>query len=128
MRSLTNTLRALALSAAIGIAMLAWQAGHAPPRLVLNADGSVMTFNGKPVARHGAFWVNLAILVISSLIQYALAPKPPKPKPAALEDFDIPQAQMGPPFAMIFGEVLDEAPTVGWYGALTNKPIKKGKK
>ena len=76
----------------------------------------------------GELFTQLAILVVSALIQYALAPKPPKPKPAALEDFDIPQAVQGAPFAMIFGEVLDESPTVAWYGALTSKPIKKGKK
>ena len=128
MRSLTNSLRALALSAAIGIAAFAWQAGAQPPAVVLNADGTPLLFNGKPVHRERTFWWDLAILVVSSLSQYALAPKPPKPKPAALEDFDMPQAVQGAPFAMIFGEVLDESPTVAWFGELTPRPIKKGKK
>ena len=73
-------------------------------------------------------WVQLILLVVSYIVSAALAPKPPKPKSAALEDFDMPQAVQGAPFAMIFGEVLDESPTVAWFGELTPRPIKKGKK
>lgn len=117
MRRLHNTLRSLALCAAIGVSVFAWRAGVEPPERIIVA--------GKTVVRQEAgFWVQLAILVISSLIQYALAPKPPKPKPASLEDFDIPQTEAGAPFAMFFGENLDESAVVAWYGSLSSKPIK----
>ena len=69
------------------------------------------------------FW-----MVVNTIIQYALAPKPPRRKPASLQDFDIPQAVQGAPFAMIFGEVEDKSPVVAWFGDLSSKPIKKGKK
>lgn len=66
----------------------------------------------------------LIVLVVSSLISYALAPKPPKPKPAALEDFDIPVAEQGRPVPVIFGTVLVKGPNVLWYGDLRSTAIK----
>lgn len=76
------------------------------------------------------FWVQLIILVISYAISTALAPKPPKPKPAAIEDFDIPVAEQGRPIPVIFGTVLITGPNVMWYGDLrtTAITVKGGKK
>jgi len=65
-----------------------------------------------------AFWVQLAILVITTLISYALAPKPPKSKPPSLEDFDVPTAESGRPIPVVFGEVTVTGPNVVWYGDL----------
>ena len=48
-------------------------------------------------------WVQLILLVVSYIVSAALAPKPPKPKPAALEDFDIPVAEQGRPVPVVFG-------------------------
>lgn len=124
MRRLHNTLRSLALCAAIGVAVLTWRISVAPPHVLTDAHGQPVLYKGKPVVQQRAFWAQLALLVISSLIQYALAPKPPKPKPASLEDFDIPQTEAGAPFAMFFGENLDESAVVAWYGSLSSKPIK----
>lgn len=72
----------------------------------------------------------LIVLIVSSLISYALAPKPPKPKPAALEDFDIPVAEQGRPVPVIFGTILSTGPNVLWYGDLRSTAIKEkgGKK
>ncbi len=72
----------------------------------------------------------LIVLVVSSLISYALAPKPPKPKPAALEDFDIPVAEQGRPVPVIFGTMQVTGPNVLWYGDLRTTAIKEkgGKK
>lgn len=72
----------------------------------------------------------LIVLIVSSLISYALAPKPPKPKPAALEDFDIPVAEQGRPIPVVFGTVLLTGPNVLWYGDLRTTAIKEkgGKK
>lgn len=76
------------------------------------------------------FLVQLAVLVVTSLISAALAPKPPKPKPAALQDFDIPVAEQGRPIPVVFGTVLVTGANVIWYGDLSTTPIKSkgGKK
>lgn len=72
----------------------------------------------------------IAVLVVSALVARALAPKPPMPKPAALEDFDVPVAEKGRPVPVVFGTVLITGPNVLWYGDLSTQPIKKkgGKK
>ena len=49
-------------------------------------------------------WVQIAILVASYLIQYATAPKPKKPKPAAFADFDFPRADEGTEKSVLFGQ------------------------
>lgn len=76
------------------------------------------------------FVFQLALLVVSYFVSAALAPKPPKPKPAALEDFDIPVAEQGRPVPVVFGAVLITGPNVLWYGDLRVTPIQKkgGKK
>lgn len=72
----------------------------------------------------------IAVLLVSALIATALAPKPPTPKPAALQDFDVPVAEQGRPVPVVFGSVLVTGPNVLWYGDLRSTPIKKkgGKK
>ncbi len=76
------------------------------------------------------FWVQVILLVVSLVISYALRPKPVVPKPAALEDFDIPMAELGRAISVVFGEIILKSPSVMWYGDLKNKAIKKkgGKK
>lgn len=76
------------------------------------------------------FWVQVILLVVSLVISYALRPKPVVPKPAALEDFDIPMAELGRAVPVVFGEMILKSPSVMWYGDLKNKAIKKkgGKK
>lgn len=49
-------------------------------------------------------WVQIAILVASYLINSALAPKPPKPKPAAFQDFDFPRCDEGTEKSVLFGQ------------------------
>ena len=76
------------------------------------------------------FVFQLLILVVSYFISAALAPKPPQPKPAALEDFDIPMAEQGRPIPVVFGTVMLTGANVMWYGDLRTTPIqtKGGKK
>jgi len=76
------------------------------------------------------FYVQLILLVVSYFVSAALAPKPPVPKAAALEDFDIPLAEEGRAIPVVFGEVVLNSPSVMWYGALRTSAIKKkgGKK
>jgi len=72
----------------------------------------------------------LIFFLISVAIQIMLAPRPPKPKPAALTDFDIPTADENRPIPVVFGKVRITGPNVVWYGDLGVIPIKKkgGKK
>lgn len=72
----------------------------------------------------------IVAIVVSALISIALQPKPPAPKPAALEDFEAPTAEEGRPIPVVFGSVLIRGANVVWYGDLAADPIKKksGKK
>ena len=72
----------------------------------------------------------LVVLIAAAAISYALAPKPAPPKPASLEDFDVPTAEQGREIAVVFGTVTVTGPNVIWYGNLNSAPITKegGKK
>lgn len=76
------------------------------------------------------FFIQIILLVVSYFVSRALAPKPPKPKPAAIEDFDVPMAEQGRPVPVVFGTVTLKSPNVLWYGDLKTKDIKEkgGKK
>lgn len=76
------------------------------------------------------FLAYIAVLLVSYFVAVALAPKPPKPRPASLEDFEIPTAEQGRPIPVVFGTVLIEGSNVIWYGDLGTEPIKSktGKK
>jgi hypothetical protein len=75
-------------------------------------------------------WFSLFLMVVSSIIQAALAPKPQAPKAASLGEFDIPTAQEGTSIAVAFGTVVITGANCVWYGDLGKKAIKskKGKK
>lgn len=70
-------------------------------------------------------WWQILYYVVTLALSIALAPKPPKPKAAALEDFEFPTAEEGRPIPVIFGEVDITGPNVLWYGNLRVQPIKK---
>lgn len=75
-------------------------------------------------------WGYLAVLVIAAVVSIALAPKPPRPKPAALDELDAPTAEEGRPIGVVFGEVTVRSANVVWYGDLGSTAIRKkgGKK
>lgn len=75
-------------------------------------------------------FVNLLISLAFSYVAYLLSPKPKPPKPATLDDFDIPKADEGQAIGKVFGTVLIRDATVHWYGDLKTKAIKQksGKK
>lgn len=66
----------------------------------------------------------LAIFIVSMILSIALAPKPPKPAPASIQDFDVPTAEEGRPIPVVFGTVLITGANVIWYGDLRTSPIK----
>ncbi len=67
----------------------------------------------------------LIYFVVMLVLSYALQPKPPKPKPAAFEDFDFPTADDGTPQIVVFGDVWLTDWTVIGIGNYRNSPIKK---
>ncbi len=72
----------------------------------------------------------LVVMLVSALLSYLLQPKPEKPKPASLSDFDIPTAEEGRSIPVIFGRPKIHGANVVWYGDLGTRPIKtkSGKK
>jgi hypothetical protein len=70
-------------------------------------------------------WETVIYMVIAAIISIALAPKPPKPKAATLEDFDLPTAEEGRPVPVVFGTVRITGSNVLWYGDLSTQKIKK---
>lgn len=75
-------------------------------------------------------WMQIVTWIVTTLIQYAIAPKPPKPRAAELKDIDAPTADEGRPVPVVFGTVLVKGVNVVWYGDLRTTPIKSkgGKK
>lgn len=75
-------------------------------------------------------WIQLIILIVVAILAYAMAPKPPIPKPPSLADFDVPTAEEGRPIPWIFGEGWLTGYNVLWYGDLGLVPVKSkgGKK
>ncbi|WP_293373637.1 phage tail protein [Nevskia sp.] len=64
-------------------------------------------------------------LFLGPIVQILLAPKPPAPKPLALQDFDIPTADPNRELPWIFGSVTIDGPNVIWYGNLSTRARKK---
>ena len=73
-----------------------------------------------------AIAIYIATLVISTAVSYALAPKPEKPKPAELDDFQFPTAEEGRSIPVVFGTVRITGANVIWYGDLSSSGIKGG--
>lgn len=71
-------------------------------------------------------WVQFIFFIVSLVVSYALAPKPQKPKPASLTDFDLPVAEEDRPIPVVFGEIDITGPNICWYGDLGTSKIKKG--
>lgn len=75
-------------------------------------------------------WTQLVVWLVTTLIQYVLAPRPPQPPPPEPGQPEVPTAEEGRPIPVVFGTVLLKSPNVVWYGDLRTTPIKKsgGKK
>jgi Na+-transporting methylmalonyl-CoA/oxaloacetate decarboxylase gamma subunit len=94
-------------------------------------QGSPLGFVGLTlgVAPLVLFAIAFAMLVVSYVIQSFLAPKPEKPKPSALEEWEFPQMEDGTPQTILFGDGWLEGPMVAHYGNYRTKAIKsEGKK
>ena len=69
-------------------------------------------------------WVMLIIAVVSAVVSYVNRPKPVKPKPAILEDFEFPTPDEGTPQCVVFGTCWIKDWMVLWYGNLSTSSIK----
>lgn len=69
-------------------------------------------------------FVYFVILVVAAVISHAMRPKPPEPKPAALDELGVPTAEEGRPIPVVFGMVLIQSPNVVWAGDLSADPIR----
>ena len=67
----------------------------------------------------------LIYFIVMMVLSAALAPKPPKPKAAALADFDFPTADEGTPQIVVFGDVWLTDWTVIGIGNYRNQAIRK---
>lgn len=74
--------------------------------------------------------VAFVLLAASYAITASMAKRQPAKKPAALEEFDFPQADEGTAQPVVFGDVWVSEWMVLWYGDYQVTPIKKkgGKK
>lgn len=72
-------------------------------------------------------FVQLAIMVLSAVIQAMLAPKPKAPVAGKL---DVPSVEIGKNIPVCFGTNIIKNGTVAWYGDTSTIPImsKGGKK
>jgi hypothetical protein len=78
--------------------------------------------------RQGGYWnyIYYAVVLIASVLSYVMQPSPPKPKPASLEDFDLPSPDEGTPQRVLFGERRCKQWEVLYYGNLRTRPIRSG--
>lgn len=71
-------------------------------------------------------WAVVAVVMFAvSLYAMSLAPKPQNAKPAGLNEFTIPTAEVGRDIPVLFGRRKFEAPNVVYYGDLRSYPVKK---
>jgi hypothetical protein len=69
--------------------------------------------------------ISVAIqLAISTILSFALAPKPPKIDPSNLNDLDFPTAKEGDPLGVVFGRVWSKSPNTLWAGDFQATAIK----
>lgn len=69
-------------------------------------------------------FIQIVILLVSSYVAWALAPKPPAPKPATLDDFDVPRAEEGAAIGVVGGTWIVKSAHLVWWGDLDNEAIK----
>jgi hypothetical protein len=66
--------------------------------------------------------IYVAVMLILSMVSYYISrknqPEPVAPKPAALEDFSVPTAEIGREIPVLFGTRWIKSPNVVWYGDL----------
>ncbi|QQK88547.1 hypothetical protein [Vibrio phage PH669] len=70
-------------------------------------------------------WYALAVVVAALIIGQAMSPRTQAIKPAGLDEFQAPTAEVGREIPVAFGTVDVRGPNVVWYGDLRSTPIRK---
>lgn len=96
-------------------------------KTVVDLSGWASARPEQPTITAWVFWVQLAIMVISAVVAYAMRPKPQPPHPA---DRQAPEVEDGTAIREVFGTVWITNPTELLWRALPEIPIRKkaGKK
>jgi hypothetical protein len=68
-------------------------------------------------------WIVLIISIVSAVVAYTNRPKPVKPKPATLEEFEMPVPDEGAAQCVVFGTCWIKDWEVLWYGNLETSKI-----
>lgn len=63
-----------------------------------------------------AFFINLIIAIVVSVVSYLLMPKPKGPPPQATRDLDNPTADAGRPIPVVFGTMTVKGLNILWFG------------
>jgi hypothetical protein len=75
-------------------------------------------------------WIFAAVFIGGLLLSYTAMPKTESARPAGLDEFKVPTAEVGREIPVLFGTKKIQAPNVVWFGDLKLQPVKKkgGKK
>jgi hypothetical protein len=68
-------------------------------------------------------YYEIAVLIVTAILSYALRPKPQTQPPDTLSDVSVPTIEIGKPVAVAFGEVWVDDSNVLWFGDLSSQPI-----
>lgn len=72
-------------------------------------------------------WFFVAVFVVALVVAYAMIPKPQNAKPAAFDEFEVPQAQEGGEIGWLFGTRMITGSNLVWYGDLKTQAIRRSK-
>lgn len=72
-----------------------------------------------------AFWLLLALAVVSVALTLLLAPKIKAPKPDSTTDYEDPTSEAGRPIPVVFGTITVKGLNLLWFGdkSFTTKKI-----
>lgn len=69
-------------------------------------------------------WLQIGLAVVSFIVLLLFREKTEGPKPATLDDFDIPKTTEGEEIGKVYGTVWIKDPQVAWYGDFTTEDVK----
>lgn len=63
-----------------------------------------------------AWFIQLLVAIVFTIVAYIIMPKPKTPKPAAATDMEAPTAEGGRPVPVIFGTITIRGTNILWWG------------
>jgi hypothetical protein len=68
-------------------------------------------------------YYEIAVLIVTAILSYAMRPKQQTPPPDTLSDVSVPTIEIGKPVSVAFGEVWVDDSNVLWFGDISSQPI-----